>query len=114
SFPVTVTPDAAMAGSTLGLAAAVQSQTPDPVSANNGAQAVLEVRQPAQAGLSLSIDGPATLPRLAFNAEYVFTLANNGDVAAAQPTLVISGNTMTATSSVQAPAGWQCSKQYNG
>src|SRR3546814_3645106 len=47
-------------------------------------------------------------------AEYAFTLANSGTIAAAQPTLVIEGNTMTATASVQAPAGWQCSKQYNG
>src|SRR5690606_9120583 len=93
SFPVTVTPDAAMAGTTLGLAAAVQSQTPDPVSSNDGATASLEVLLPAQADLSLSIDGPATLPRTAFRAEYVFTLANNGGVDAAQPTLLIEGNT---------------------
>src|SRR3546814_14081169 len=74
----------------------------------------LEVLLPPQADLSLSIDGPATLPRRAFRAEYAFTLANGGTIAAAQPTLVIEGNTMTATASVQAPAGWQCSKQYNG
>src|SRR5690606_25182154 len=110
SFPVTVTPGAAMAGSTLDLAAAVQSQTPDPVSANNGAAASLEVLLPPQVDLSLSIDGPATLPRTAFRAEYTFTLVNNGGIAAAQPTLVIEGNTMTATSSVAAPAGWHCSK----
>src|SRR3546814_14266556 len=47
-------------------------------------------------------------------AEYAFTLANSGPIAAAQPTLVIEGNTMTATAPVQAPAGRQCSKQYNG
>src|SRR3546814_5100180 len=63
---------------------------------------------------SSDLDGPATLPRRAFRAEYAFTLANSGTIAAAQPTLVIEGNTMTATASVQAPAGWQCSKQYNG
>src|SRR5690606_41626581 len=114
SFPVTVTPAAAMAGTTLGLAAAVQSQTPDPVSSNDGATASLEVLLPAQADLSLSIDGPATLPRTAFRAEYVFTLTNNGGVDAAQPTLLIEGNTMTATASVTPPAGWHCSKQTNG
>src|SRR3546814_2717030 len=86
----------------------------DPVEGNDSAQAALEVLLPPQADLSLSIDGPATLPRRAFRAEYAFTLANSGTIAAAQPTLVIEGNTMTATASVQAPAGWQCSKQYNG
>src|SRR3546814_17558365 len=60
------------------------------------------------------MDCPATRPGRAFRAEYAFTLANGGTIAAAQPTLVIEGNTMTATASVQAPAGWQCSKPYNG
>src|SRR5690606_3621524 len=96
-----VTATTAQAGTTLGLAAAVQSQTPDPTTANDGAQAALQVLLPPQADLSLSIDGPATLPRTTFRAEYVFTLANNGGVAAAQPVLVIDGNTMTATASVQ-------------
>src|SRR5690606_36268203 len=114
SFALAVTATAAQAGTTLGLAAAAQSQTPDPAADNDGAQAALQVLLPPQADLSLSIDGPATLPRTAFRAEYAFTLANNGGVAAAQPVLVINGNTMTATASVQAPAGWQCSKQYNG
>ena len=114
SFPVTVTPGDAMAGSTLGLAAAVQSQTPDPVSANDNATASLDVLLPPQADLSLSIDGPATLPRTTFSTQYAFTLANNGSAAAAQPTLLIEGNTMTATASVAAPAGWHCSKQANG
>src|SRR5690606_14756863 len=114
SFALAITATAAQAGTTLGLAAAAQSQTPDPAADNDGAQAALQVLLPPQADLSLSIDGPATLPRTAFRAEYAFTLANNGGVAAAQPVLVINGNTMTATASVQAPAGWQCSKQYNG
>src|SRR5690606_2351662 len=90
------------------------SQTPDPTTDNNGAQAALQVLLPPQADLSLSIDGPATLPSRTFRAEYTFTLANNGGVDAMQPTLVIEGNTMTATASVQAPAGWQCSTQSNG
>ncbi|GAA3932017.1 lamin tail domain-containing protein [Luteimonas lutimaris] len=114
SFTLAVTPGAAQAGTALGLAAAVQSQTPDPASANNGAQAALQVLASPQADLALSINGPATLPRLAFQAEYVFTLANNGGVAAAQPALLIEGNTMTATASVTPPAGWHCSKYSNG
>src|SRR3546814_6442256 len=108
------TSTAAQADTTLGLEAALKSQAPDPVEGNDSAQAALEVLLPPQADLSLSIDGPATLPRRAFRAEYAFTLANGGTIAAAQPTLVIEGTTMTATASVQAPAGWQCSKQYNG
>lgn len=114
SFSLGVTATGAQAGSTLGLAAAVQSQVPDPVEGNDSAQAALQILAPPQADLSLSIDGPATLPRTTFSAQYAFTLSNNGGVAAEQPTLVIEGNTMTATASVQAPAGWRCSKQYNG
>src|SRR3546814_841403 len=61
SFSLAVTATAAQAGTTLGLAAAVQSQAPDPVEGNDSAQAALEVLLPPQADLSLSIDGPATL-----------------------------------------------------
>lgn len=114
AFSLAVTATAAQAGSTLGLAAAVQSQTPDPVAGNNGSEAALQITAPPAADLTLSIDGPATLPRTAFNAQYVFTLANNGSVAAAQPMLVIDGNTLTTTASVAAPAGWRCSKANNG
>lgn len=114
AFSLAVTASTAQVGSTLGLAAALQSQTPDPVTGNDSASAALQVTAPPAADLSLSIDGPATLPRNAFNAQYVFTLANNGSIAAAQPTLVIDGNTLTTTSSVSAPSGWRCSKARNG
>jgi hypothetical protein len=114
AFTLAVTASAAQAGSTLALAAAVQSQTPDPVAANDSASALLPITVPPAADLALSIEGPATLPRSAFNAQYAFTLANNGSVAAAQPRLVIDGNTMTTTASVLAPAGWHCSKASNG
>jgi uncharacterized protein len=114
AFTLAVTASAAQAGSTLALAAAVQSQTPDPMAANDSASALLPITVPPAADLALSIEGPATLPRSAFNAQYAFTLANNGSVAAAQPRLVIDGNTMTTTASVLAPAGWHCSKASNG
>jgi hypothetical protein len=109
-----VTASTAQAGSTLGLATALQSQTPDPVTGNNSASAALQVTAPAAADLSLSIDGPATLPRSAFNAQYAFTLSNSGSIAATQPSVVIDGNTLTATSTVGAPSGWHCSKAGNG
>jgi hypothetical protein len=114
AFTLAITAEAAQAGTTLSLATAVQSQTPDPTSANDNGSAQLQVRVPPAADLSLSITGPATLPRSAFSADYVLALANHGDVAAAQPTLAIEGNTLAATSTLAAPAGWTCAKQPNG
>ncbi len=114
AFTLAVTADAAQAGTTLTLAAAVQSQAPDPVSGNDSASAQLQVLVPPAADLSLSIDGPATLPRKAFSAQYAFTLANHGGIAAASPVLVVEGNTLAATSTLSAPAGWTCAKHANG
>jgi predicted extracellular nuclease len=114
AFTLAVTATAAQAGTTLSMAAAVQSQTPDPVAGNDSASAQLQVQLPPTADLALSIAGPATLPSNAFSAEYVLTLANHGGVAAAQPTLAIDGNTLTATATLAAPAGWTCAKQSNG
>src|SRR3546814_13564067 len=74
--------------STLGLAAAVQSQAPDPVEGNDNAPAALEVLLPPQADLSLSIDGPVTLPTRALRAEHSFIPANSSTIAATQPELV--------------------------
>jgi uncharacterized protein len=114
AFTLAVVADAAQVGGTLTLATSAQSQTPDPVQGNDNDSASVAVVAPPMADLSLSIDGPATLPGNAFNAEYLFTLANDGSIAAAQPTLVIDGNTMTTTASVVAPSGWKCSKSSNG
>jgi hypothetical protein len=110
TFTLPVVAPAAQAGGTLTMATSVHSQAPDPVGANDNDSATLEITLPPEADLSLSIDGPATLPSRTFSAQYAFTLANNGSVAATQPMLVIDGNTMTSTASVQAPAGWHCSK----
>lgn len=114
TFTLAVTPDAALAGGTVTMAAAVTSQTADANSGNDNASAVLTVQQPPRADLALSIAGPATLPSSAFTAQYVYTLANNGQIAAAQPTLTITGNTVVTTSTVTAPAGWTCIKQSTG
>ena len=114
TFTLPLVATAAQAGGTLTMATSIHSQAPDPVEDNDNDSATLAITLPPTADLSLSIDGPATLPRTAFNAQYAFTLANNGSVAAAQPKLVIDGNTMTTTASVAAPAGWHCSKANNG
>lgn len=113
-FTLAVVADAAQVGSTLTLATSAQSQTPDPVQGNGNGSASVAIVAPPLADLSLSIDGLTTLPRNAFSAQYVLTLANNGSFAAAQPTLVIAGNTLTSTAILAAPPGWSCSKQRNG
>lgn len=113
-FTLAVVADAAQVGGTLALATSAQSQTPDPVQGNDNGSASVAIVAPPMADLSLSVDGPATLPRNAFSAQYLLTLANNGSVAAAQPTLVIDGNTLTSTAILAAPSGWNCSKQRNG
>ncbi|WP_242109249.1 lamin tail domain-containing protein [Luteimonas aquatica] len=114
AFTLQVTPDASLAGSTLTLATSVASQTPDENTGNNNASAALVVEVPPSADLAVAIAGPATLPASAFSAQYAYTLRNDGQLAAAQPTLTISGNTVVTTSTVAAPAGWQCSKIANG
>ena len=114
TFTLAVVASQAQVGGTLTLATSAQSQTPDPVEGNDNASAAVAIVAPPMADLSLAITGPATLPSSAFSAQYVLTLANHGSVAAAQPTLVIDGNTMTSTATLAAPSGWRCVKQTNG
>ncbi len=114
AFTLAVVASAAQAGSTLTLAASMRSQTPDPAPGNDAASTSVAINAPPMADLSLAIRGPATLSRRAFSASYVITLANHGTVAAAQPSLVIDGNTLASTASLLAPSGWRCSKQRNG
>jgi hypothetical protein len=114
AFQLAVPTTSAQAGTTLTMAASATSQTADGNAGNDNDTASVDIVAPAAADLALSITGPATLPASTFSTSYTLTLANNGSVAAAQPTLVIDGNTMTSTATITAPAGWRCSKQTNG
>src|SRR3546814_20840699 len=62
SFSLAVTATAAQSGTTLGLAAAVQSRAPAPVEGNHSAPAPQADTLPPQPNLSRSITGPATPP----------------------------------------------------
>jgi predicted extracellular nuclease len=114
TFTLQVLADTALAGGTLTLATSITSQTPDTNAANDNASTVLTIELPPTADLALSIGGPATLPSSTFSAQYTLTLSNGGQLAAAQPTLTISGNTLVTTSTLVAPAGWTCTKIKNG
>ncbi|MCW4472876.1 lamin tail domain-containing protein [Xanthomonas sp. H13-6] len=111
SFTLRVATDAALAGQTLQLAASVRSQTPDPQPGNDGDSTSVAVAAADAANLAVAIDGPATVPATQLTAQYAVTLANHGNLDAQAPTLRLEGNTLAATASVVAPAGWQCRKE---
>ncbi|RZA29682.1 MAG: hypothetical protein EOP92_36575 [Lysobacteraceae bacterium] len=111
SFQLSAMTGAAQAGRTVTLAVAATSLSLDPASANDEATASVDVRALPTADLALQFSGPASVPASAFSVVYSATLRNLGTAAAAQPVLVFDGNTMNATASLSAPAGWQCAKQ---
>ena len=104
----------ALAGRTLSLAASAQSQTTDPVTSNNSAQATVTVQAPPAADLTVSLAGPAVVPATGLTTTVTATVRNLGNLAATSPVLQISGNSLNTTSSVTAPAGWTCTKTTNG
>lgn len=63
----------------------------------------------ARADLVLSIDGPATLPRVVNTAKYTVRLENVGPDAATLPRLAIIGNTLRWSAKLTPPDGWSCS-----
>ena len=116
SFTTQVITDASLTGAALNLAVAARAQTSDPVAANNSAEVAVEVTPvvvPA-ADLAISFDGPTSVPNRGLSTQISANVANLGQLAALNPVLLLTGNTLTATSSVSAPAGWRCSKSTNG
>lgn len=114
SFSVSVPSDAIAAGSVVQLAASVASQTPDGNQDNNTDVVAVTVVAPAQANLSVRIDGPATLPFYALSADYRISVRNLGTVAAQRPVLEVDSNTWKLLSSLQGASGWQCQKLAQG
>lgn len=116
TFTTEVVTDASLVGAPLKLAVAAQSQTSDPQPGNNSTEVEVEVTPavvPA-ADLAVSFNGPASVPATGLTTQVAASVSNLGQLAAVNPVLLVTGNTLTATSSVAAPAGWSCSKITNG
>lgn len=114
SFSIVVPTDAIAGGSVVQLAASVAAQTPDNAPDNNTDVAAVTVIAPAQANLSLRIEGPATLPFYALSADYRISVRNLGAVAAQRPVLEVDSNTWKLLSSLQGANGWKCQRQAQG
>lgn len=112
AFQLTANAPASESGNAIAMVASVDAETYDPQAGNDSASASIQVI--GGADLAVTITGPATLSSSAFTANYVVQVANNGMTAAAQTTLTVSGNTLTSTSTLTAPAGWLCTKVVNG
>ena len=110
SFSISAVSTTAQIGSSATLAVAASTQSFDAVSANDEAVAAINVNALPTADLDLQLSGPATVPRWTFSIPYTATLRNSGTLAAEQPVVVFSGNTMNATATVNPPKGWQCRK----
>jgi predicted extracellular nuclease len=111
AFAVSAVSTVAQVGSEATLAVAADTASFDPVSGNDEAVAAVTVNAAPAADLALQLSGPATVPANTFSIAYTAALQNTGSLAAQQPVVVFSGNTMTSTASVTAPAGWKCVKQ---
>ena len=114
SFAISATSTTAQIGSSVNLAVAATTQSFDPVGGNDEAMAAIEVNAAPAVDLALQFDGPVAVPRNTFSIVYTAALRNLGTLAAQQPVVVFSGNTMATTARVTAPAGWSCSKQGRG
>lgn len=105
TFGASVPVGAALGGQSLTLAAAVASQTTDPVTGNNQATATVDVR--AIADLSATAGAVAGTVPVGGTASYTANVANGGPSAAASVTLTLGFNALVAPT-VTAPAGWTC------
>ena len=110
TFAISAVATAAQVGGSANLAVAATTQSFDAVDANDEAVAAILVNAQDTADLNLQLSGPATVPRWTFSIPYTATLRNLGTLAAEQPAVVFSGNTMNATATVNPPKGWQCHK----
>ncbi|MBN6112830.1 lamin tail domain-containing protein [Xanthomonas bonasiae] len=113
-FDVAVPATADLIGRSLTLAASVASQTEDPNGGNNGASAAVAVQAAPAGNLAVRIDGPATLPLIAFSANYRIALSNHGNAPVKRASLTVSGNTLSVLSLLVPPRGWQCVRQAHG
>ncbi|MBD7923597.1 lamin tail domain-containing protein [Xanthomonas bonasiae] len=113
-FDVAVPATADLVGRSLTLAASVASQTEDPNGGNNGASAAVAVQAAPAGNLAVRIDGPATLPLIAFSANYRIALVNHGNAPVKRASLTVSGNTLSVLSLLVPPRGWQCVRQAHG
>lgn len=110
SFAVRATAVATQSGGSATLAVAATSQTFDPDSANNQAQASTEVAAARTADMTVAIDGPASIRAYQLLTRYVVTVGNAGQPAS-KPSVVIGGSTMNALSLIDPPPGWRCIRQ---
>lgn len=104
TFTATVPADAALGGQSLSLAAAVTSQTTDPVKDNNTATATVSVR--AVADLSATATSGGTVP-VGGTATYSVTVSNAGPNIADSASVTLEFDALVAPT-VTPAAGWAC------
>src|SRR5690606_36552377 len=97
TFSISAISTPTQAGSNVNLAVAATTLSFDPVDGNDEAVATIAVNAAAAVDLALQFDGPATVPASTFSIDYTATLRNLGTLAAQQPVVEFSGNTMTTT-----------------
>lgn len=104
-FGASVPVDAALGGQSLTLAAAVASQTTDPVTGNNQATASVDVRAIADLSVATSVSASAT--RVGQPVTFTATVANGGPSVAQSATLTLDFDAAISPT-VNAAAGWTC------
>ena len=104
-FTATVPADAALGGQSLGLAAAVASQTTDPVKENNTATAVVSVR--AIADLAVTASAAVASVPTGGTASYTVTVSNAGPNIADTGSLTLTFDALVSPT-ITAAAGWSC------
>ena len=115
AFSAAVTAPSLPVASTLSMAAAVTSQTPDAANANNSASAQVAVAAVVvvlpNADLSLRmVGGPSGFIRSGSTALFSVPVRNTGPNAVPQAVVTFTGNIPLANANVIAPPGWICTR----
>lgn len=105
TFGASVPVGAALGGQSLTLAAAVASQTTDPVAGNNQATATVDVR--AIADLSVTTSVSASAERVGQPVTFAATVTNGGPSVAQTATLTLDFDAVISPT-VNVAAGWTC------
>lgn len=111
AFSAAVTAPSLLTASTLQMAAAVASQSPDRSSADNSATASVAVEAfvPPNADLGVRlIGGPTDTIPAGGIATVVAQVRNNGPNPSSQPTVTFTGNVQLSRATVVPPSGWAC------
>ena len=111
AFTATVPADAALGGRSLGLAAAVASQTTDPVKDNNVATAVVSVR--AIADLAVTAGAVAASVPTDGTAAYTVAVSNAGPSIADTASLTLTFDALVSPT-VTPAGGWTCTAPVQG